>query len=166
MGAPSYFVYEGDGVSVTPRRPTVDDVGGAACEDDQDYPPDPNMPDANSWNQIGKLAACLPQVCPVAVISVTFSGGAPIVSYFAAPNLNLTSGDITPTDNGTGDTTLEWAADTFPPRNLNPAGMTLNESTAVERVSVVPGTNSVRVRTLNGAGAGVDCAFSFCLYGQ
>jgi hypothetical protein len=166
MAAAEHFVYSGS-LTEDPRRPALDDVGGASKEDDQVKPPDPvTMPCADDWNQIAQLAAYYGQVLPVAVVSVTYTTGTPVVSYFGAIDPNLTGGSVTPTDNGDGDTTLSWAADTFPATNLNPAGLTLNESTAVERMSAVPVVNGVRVRTLDGSGTGVDCAFTIYLHGQ
>jgi hypothetical protein len=160
-----YFTYEGDGASINPHRPGIADVGGAALADDQEKPPIPTeMPTADDWNQISKLATYSCRVLPVAVVSVSFSSGTPVCAYFQAINPNLTSTDITLTDNGNGDTSITWAAGTFPVRNLNAAGLTLNENAAIDEHMALPITNGVQVITESG-GAGTDCAFTVYIHG-
>ena len=165
MASPTFPVYDGDGVSVVPRRPGVDDVGGSAKEDNQKYPPNPlTMLAAADWNQVARLLVGFSRVLPVAVISVEITGGVPAISYFESVASNLVAGDITVTDNGAGDTSLTWTAGDFPVRNLNPAGLTLNEDAACDECMAIPIANGVQVITEDG-GVGTDCNFTVYLHG-
>ena len=165
MASPDHFTYDGD-AGIPRRRPGVDDVGGFAKEDDQARPPNPlTMLAAADWNQISRLLVGLSKVAPVAVISVAINAGVPTIAFFASVASNLVAGDITPTDNGAGDTSLTWAADTFPVANLYPGGLTLNENAACDEHMAIPIANGVQVVTEDG-GVGTDCDFTVYLHGQ
>jgi hypothetical protein len=168
MAAVEYDPYLGDGASIAPHLPSTENLGGTAKENDPDEPPDPvTMPDAHDHNAMAWVMAALARVAPAIIVSVDFSSGAPFVYGLTSVNVDVDSGDLSLTDNGTGDTTVEYAADTFPiVTGVRPHGLTLNDSTAVERTSAVPVSNGVRVRTLDGAGSGVDCAFTVTIQGQ
>lgn len=164
MAAPSYYVFDGDPTnSITPRRPGIDDVGGAAFIDDQAYPPDPEtMPNADSENQNEKLAVGYGKVCPVAILDFEFSGGTPAITRMTAPGFNLEAADFTVTDSGNGNTLIEWDADTLPPPVAKPRAF-VNESGPF-CVSAIPGTNSVRVRTWSNTGTATDASFTVDIY--
>jgi len=165
MAAADYYVYSGDGVAIDPHRPSLENVGGAAKEDDQAYPPDPiTMPTADDWNQIVQLVSYYSKVLPVCSVTVSFSAGAPVFTYFQALDPNLVSGDLTLTDLGNGATRISWPAGTFPTRNLYPSGLTLNADAACDEHMAIPIANGIEVYTQDG-GVGTDCAFTVCIHG-
>lgn len=143
-----------------PRRPSLEDVGGATLQDDAMYPPDPTtMPYAAQLNQLQKQAAAVGEVVPALVFSVEFTAGDPIIVSASGPRTSLVIADLTPTDNGVGDTTITWPANTFPPEVAGPE-VSINEDTgALTGGNVVAVTNGVRVRTYN-AGGPLDLAFT------
>lgn len=167
MAAVEYDPYVGDGAGIYPSLPSTENLGGTAKENDIE-PPDPvTMPDARDHNAQAWTLAAHARTVGSMVVSVAFNAGVPYVYGVTIVNSTMDSGDLTITDNGTGDTTIEWPANSFPVvTGVRPHGLTLNESTAVERMSAVPVTNGVRVRTLDGAGAGVNCAFTIVIQGQ
>jgi hypothetical protein len=147
----SWMLEAGDG---GPRRPSLADVGGATLEDDTEFPPNPaKHPYANQLNQWAKQIAAMGGVVPSLVLSVEITAGAPAVVAFSCPRDDLEISDFTETDNGTGDTTITWPADTFPPELARPT-VTINQDTgALVGGTVVSVTNGVRVRTYDGSGA-------------
>lgn len=107
MSGTEFLTYRGDVANgVNPYIPAEADMGGATKENDAEYPPDPNDPDANEWNQIVGVSAALARVSPVARIDVRYSAGAPSVFAIYAGNDEIVSGDITVVDVGTGVLTL------------------------------------------------------------
>jgi hypothetical protein len=147
----SWELAAGDG---GPRRPSLADVGGAKLEDDTKRPPNRSKhPYANQLNQWAKQIAAMGQVVPSLILSVEITAGAPAVVAFACPRGDLEIGDFTVTDNGTGDTTITWPADTLPPELTRPE-LTINQDTgALVGGTAVSVTNGVRVRTYNASGA-------------
>jgi hypothetical protein len=143
-----------------PRRPSLEDMGGATLVDDTEFEPDRSrMPYAAQLNQLQKQASAQGQVVESLVLSVEFSGGAPAVVAFTCPRTGMGIDDFTVTDNGTGDTTITWPADTFPPELTRPE-LTINQDIgAIVGGTVVAVTNGVRVRTYQAAGA-VDLHFT------
>src|SRR5262245_60676525 len=104
-----------------PRRPSLDDCGGASIQDHAQFPPDrTTMPYAAQLNQWAKQIARMGGMVPAAKFSVTFSGGTPSISQFACMPTAPEIGDFTVTDNGAGDTTITWASGTFPTSTLSP----------------------------------------------
>lgn len=143
-----------------PRRPSLDDVGGATLEDDAKYPPDRSrMPYAAMLDQLQKQAAAVGAVVESLVLSVEFSGGTPAAVAFTCPRTGLELSDFDVNDNGVGDTTITWPADTFPPELTRPE-LTINEDIG-EMVggTAVSVANGVRVRTYRASGAR-DLAFT------
>lgn len=165
MSAPDHYVYDGHaGSSTAPRRPTEADLGGTGFVDDQEYPPDPTtMPNAAMAIQQVKALAGIARVSPVAIIGVTFSGGTPSISEFRVAGTLVVAGDLTVTDNGNGDTTIEWPADTFPASSTHPA-LTLNADVDIQRQYAVRSGDSVQVVTRDGSGTGTDCDFTVFVY--
>lgn len=166
MSTPSYFTFDGDPPnSVAPRRPGIDDVGGAAKLDDQQYPPDPQtMPTAADENQAERLLVGYGKVVPAIIISVKFTAGAPVLDAFAAVGFNITTPDITFTDHADGDTSVLIATGELPPVSWKPMGLTLNEDVEIDRMRAIPVTNGVRVKTKLGAVL-TNCAFTIALSG-
>lgn len=161
--APDYLVFDGgtnpDGTVSSPRRPSTDDLGGAEKLDDDEFPPDPvEMPDAGGHNQTTKVVSRIAGMTAAAKLEVRFASGAPYVNRADGLGTAIDPDTFTPTDNGTGDTTIEWPADTFPPEVVSPNGLTLySSSTNPVTGHVEEVTNGVRVRTfVNGVAADVD----------
>lgn len=115
MTAPAYNTWNGDVASgVNPYRPAVVDMGGSSKENHLAYPPSPNEPSAEEWNQITGQIASLAMVTPAAVIHVTFSAGTPSVFAVYSQNSNLLIADVTIVDVGVGIVTLAILATKLP----------------------------------------------------
>ncbi len=147
-----------------PYRPGNTDFNGSAKVDDSENPPDPTiMPSAAEYNTLTKLMVAIGKVIPVAVISVKFAGGTPVVQFFSAPGSNVTLGTFTLTDNGIGDTTIGWPTNTFPPLVANPT-VSLNGGSPAAAPIALPLSNSVRVKTFNLAGSSTDIDYTVAVY--
>jgi hypothetical protein len=160
MAAPAQLTWD----ITPPRRPSLGDVGGATLQDHASKPPDkatmPYPDQLNQWaKQIERLAAC----SPVAVISVQFTAGVPSVELFTAMRTTLTIGDFTVDDNGNGDTTITWPANTFPPPVARPS-VTVNEFHPFLTPTVANVANGVRVKTYDNAGVATDVNFTVTVY--
>ena len=155
MAAPTYLTWDG-GDGTLPRRPSADDLGGDEKLDNDEKPPDDvEHFTAGGWNQKVKQHAALARVSAACKIEVRFDGGGvPFVNRFTAAGTLVTLGTFSPTDNGNGDTTITWPANTFPPNTISPNGLTLYSSATnpvagqVEEV-----TNGIRVRTFAWSGS-------------
>jgi hypothetical protein len=113
--APDYLTWTGDVANgVNPYRPAVVDMGGLDKENDANYPPSPNEPSAEEWNQIVAQVAAFAMVAPAAVIDVRFSGGVPTVYAIYGANPGLVIADVTVTDLGAGIVTLAIPATKIP----------------------------------------------------
>jgi len=142
-----------------PRRPTLDDVGGAGFTNDPDFPPSPAEPDADGYNQTGMLAVAAAGMVPVRGVSVRFQAGVPLVDLQA--DMRSTPAVLTLTDNGAGDTTITYPSGSYPAPVLRAAAF-LNEDVAALAPTVTIVTNGFRVRTRNSAGTLTDIAFTLC----
>lgn len=142
-----------------PRRPGINDLGDEV-ENDPVFAPKPGMPSAEMFNMLRGLAVALGGLIPVAGLSVRFSGGAPLVDLY----FDVRTSHVTPTlvDNGNGDTSITWPANTFPAPALRHGGM-LNDD-AARSITVAPITNGVRVKTRTAADSGADCAFTVLIW--
>jgi len=149
------------GGSGGPRRPSLEDVGGATLVDDDEDPPDPEtMPYAAQLNQLQMQASAQGKVCDFIAFSVQFSGGTPSIAAVTAPGTDIVIGTLSPTDFGVGNTRITWPANTFPPPLLKPTG-TINEDVGeLVGISVVPITGGVEVRTYRATGGAADLAFT------
>jgi hypothetical protein len=164
MAAPSFLTFDGgtgDAGPELPRRPSTDDLGGDDKQDNNENPPDDvEHFTAGGWNQIVKVLSALARTAAACKIEVRFSGGAPVIQRVSALGSAITTATFTPTDNGMGDTTITWPADTFPPHVCSPTGLTLfSSSTNVVDGHVEEVTNGIRVRTKSG-GAAADIPFT------
>ncbi len=158
MAAPDELTFD----IVPPRRPSLDDCGGGKLIDDAENPPDPEtMPYAAQLNQLQKQVARFGGSVAVARFSIVFNAGTPSIGQFVCLPTGPITSTFTVTDNGNGDTTISWPANTFPSSVLKPAGLTLNEDVAAQApVAWMPDANSVRVKTRNAAGTLTDIVFS------
>lgn len=142
----------------TPRRPSLDDIGGAVATDHASKPPTKGtMPYADAWNQMQRLCERLSAMSPVCGLSVTFSAGVPSVAQFTSMRTSVLIGAFTVTDNGTGDTTITWPANTFPTSTLGPI-VGLNDGHGT--VFAVLVANGVRVLSKNVANVSTDFNFT------
>jgi len=153
-----YFTYDGDpGNGVDPHRPSIDDLGTDTLEDFPGEPVDPRYGvNSEAENQRNRVGAALAKTTAPLELSVRFSAGAPFI--YKNVQLRTTSATITVTDNGTGDTSLTWPANSFPAQILEPGGC-INGDT-VGMIAIESITNGVRVRTLSSAGAAADLPFT------
>ena len=167
MAAISYDPYVGDGASIVPHLPSTANLGGTSKIDDPDYPPDPQtMPAADDFNSRAYTQAALARTTPAMVMSIAFSAGAPYVYGVTMVNSTLDSSDLSLTDNGVGDTTIEYPADSFPVvSGIRPHGLTINDDVTIDEMRAVPVANGVRVKTL-ASSSGVDAAFTVVIQGQ
>jgi hypothetical protein len=156
----------------TPRRPTLDDVGGAVLIDDPVFPPDKtSMPYADQLNQLQKLAASFGRVCPVCVIWIRIVTGTPVVYSVQAASSAVSSGTFALTDETAGRVRIEWAANTFPSPlgepEVSPTYTTDANNPALQGVSAQAEmiTNGCRIRTYRGSTDGlIDYNFRVAIY--
>lgn len=152
MSIPTISTWE---IVGTPRRPSLADLGGGAFVDDATYPPDPGtMPSAAMENQNEFQVAAVAKVMPACVICVKITAGTPSINKFSAPSGLVITGTFTVTDNGTGDTSVTWPANTFPALTFDSFGG-INGAT-IGQMSVQDIANGIRVRTANAAGVATD----------
>lgn len=164
MTAPDYPVFDGDGVSVPPRRPSLDDLGGATLIDSSDYPPDTEtMPYAGELNQWQHVQAGLARVAPAALVEIRFSGGTPSVFRVLALGSEVGTGDFALTDNGNGDTTVTVASGLLPTLALR-GSAAQTDDTEIDRIRCITvSALSWRVKTKLGA-TGTDADFVLSLW--
>lgn len=122
MSAAEEFTYDRAVIDGGAARPSIDDLGGEDWQDDADYPPPRNGEDlyADAVKQVWQQVAAAHRVLPSAIISVTFSVGVPSIASVRCCSAVLTPADFTVTDNGTGDTSITWAAGKLPPTEAEP----------------------------------------------
>ncbi len=147
-----------------PRRPALDDVGGAALIDNALRPPrGSTMPTAAQLNQWALQIQRFGGIVPVALLSVRFTAGVPSLDSFAClPTAPITA-TFTVTDTATGNTTITWPANTFPSALVKPM-VTITEDIAALAPIALLVTNGVQVKTRNAASALTDMAFTVALY--
>jgi hypothetical protein len=162
MAAIDYLSWDGD-ATTDPHRPSTDDLGGDDKLDDAEYPPDPvEHPTAAGWNQIVKQVAALARGAEAAKIEVRFVAGVPAIARASGPSSAIIPALFTVIDNGVGDTTITWPANTFPTHQCSPTGLTLLSSLLDLSGSVEEIVNGFRVRTRD-AGAFADVGFTICI---
>lgn len=162
----------------TPRRPTLNDVGGAAKENDPVLPPpDPiTMLEADQVNQWALLCQRLGGVVPLLVAFFTQSAGVYTCTLVLSPvaSLHQSQGTFPFTKVATGRITVGTNLNTLlPSTSQNPFGM-LNTGTThlatvdASRISAnyVGATNggTIGVTIDNGAGTLTDKGFAVCLW--
>lgn len=144
-----------------PRRPSLDDVGSALLADHATRPPDKStMPYADQLNQWARQIEAFGKIIGFVGFSVEFIAGAPTVVAFTCPSTLVSLSTFIETDNGAGDTTITWPANTFPPPLLRPFAFVNGASSVRIGISADPVSNGVRVYTRAAADALTDQAFS------
>lgn len=157
--SPTFLTFDGDTANgINPYRPGVNDVGGCAKLDDQNYPPDPiTMPTAADFNEMGMLLVALCKVSGAALLYVSNSGTPTITGLRAAGSLIQIS-DFTVTDNGPGDTTITCPSTKIvQPFACLPFTQKAGDYRASGRLNGLG--NGVRVETRNNAGTLSDADF-------
>lgn len=155
-----------------PRRPSLDDLGGAAKQDDAEFPPDPTtMPTAQNWNAFARSLEAWGKVVPFLVVQIDMLSGTPTLvdaqsvrSTFTLTYLQGIVGLLV--DNGAGDTTFDytslvgqWVPPTRPPQ-VDLIGATGARYPGVSQ----PTATSVRIVTQSGTGVAVDFSFTLTLW--
>jgi hypothetical protein len=163
MATPKYFVFDGDpNNGVSPRRPGIDDVGGAQKQNDAEFLPDPDMPDADDDNQHQKLIVGLSKVATMAVIYVKFVSGVPTIFGIRAPGSALIASDFTVTDVATGKVKLACPGSKLvPPLYARAFPQATGNNTALAYVSGSGEEITIEVRTA-GTLADVDFVAEWC----
>lgn len=160
MAAPAELTWDID----PPRRPSLDDVGGATLQDHASKPPDkatmPYADQLNQWaKQVERLAACI----PVAILSIHFDTGTPSVKLFTAMRTTVEISDFTVTDNGNGDTTITWPANTFPTPVTYPM-VSINDDGHWLAPVAFNVANGVQVKTYDSGAGATDADFTVAVY--
>ncbi len=155
--APDQLTWDMD----VPRRPSLEDLGGATLENDTRFPPDKRrMPYAEQLNQWAKQLERLALLAPVADFEVQFSGGVPVLSSFRANRTNLVLADLTITHVGTGIVEITWAKtdglgnpiQVFPaPRRSPQAHLAEDVAACAPFAANITGGVSVKMRDQTGA---------------
>ncbi len=163
MSTPTYYVFDGDpDNAVNPRRPGIDDVGGAQKVNDAEYLPDPDMPDADDDNQHQRLLVGLCKVADGAKIYVKFISGTPTVFGIRAVGSALVAGDFTVTPVATGKFKISCPATKIVPPFFGKAfSQATGDNSANAYVSGSGAELTVEVRT-GGTLANVDCVVEWC----
>jgi hypothetical protein len=162
MSGIDYFSFEGDGATIGPHRPSLDDIGGDEKINDTAHPPGPEGPSAEEWNERARLIAAMAMICPTLAVTVDFASGAPFYAKFWCINSTVESTTVTLADNGVGDTSITYPASKLPASKLDPI-VVMNENTAATSISAEfdEATRTIRVRTWDeSSAAGVDTRFT------
>lgn len=157
----SYYTYDGSiAEGKNPHRPSTDDVGFNDLENKANNPPNPRThPTAEAWNQKSDQIVGLGRMATMLRITVTFSGGTPSVNAYAMIGNNTVV--LTPVDNGTGDTSVTWPANSYPAFLTEPWGATCNTALGIIRANSI--TNGVRVRTTTHDNTASDIGWTVCV---
>jgi hypothetical protein len=155
-----------------PRRPSLADLGGAAKQDDAQFPPNPlTMATAQNWNAFARSIEAWGKVVPFLVVTVDMLSGTPTLvgvqsvrSTFTLSYLQGIVGLLV--DNGPGDTTFDYTsiANQFPPPTRAPQ-VDLSGSTPVRYPAVYqPTLTSIRIETESAGGAATDISFTLTIW--
>jgi hypothetical protein len=153
MSAPGVSTFDLD----TPRRPELDDLGGAQKLDDAEFPPDPEtMPCAAEYNTFAHLLRAYGRALASVVLSIE-GGAAPFVAGLRAPGTRIVPATFVVNRNAPGDVTITWPPRTLP-ASLTAPSATINEDGAFT-IAAFAVPNGVRVKTHEG-GTPKDAAFT------
>lgn len=152
-----------------PHRADLTELGGGAKENDAIHKPDPiKMPTAEDFNQFSKQLAGINRVMPLALVWIRITAGTPAVFAVQAPGSGVVIADFTLTDEGAGQTLIEWTTGTggkLPGAIGVKASQT--DDTEIDRIRAIlttSGSNpAARVKTKLGAVA-TDCNFCLEIY--
>ena len=146
----------------TPYRPGTNDFNGNAKTDAIDRPDPVTMPNAPEWTELCALAIAYGRVISAAKVSVKYVTGSPALDSFCAPGSNVVSGTFTIARTGggaaSGDISITWAANTFPPQSVQPSARLNGTTPGIICCSSI--TNGVRVVTQDHTGAATDLPFT------
>lgn len=150
MAAINYYPHDAD----APQRISTEDLGGDQKINETGYAPGVDEPGADEWNNLVRMCSALDKMTPLAI--VTLDGAAsPAITAVKAKRTTIAAADFTVTDNGAGDTTIEWAAALLAPQTMEPRGYVHGTTPHVVCASA-PTALSVRVVTTTHAGAAAD----------
>jgi hypothetical protein len=132
---PTFCTFDGapDG-SVYPYRPGVDDMGGAAFEDDAQFPPRKReQVAAGDINQIEELVVRACRMVPAAKFDITYNSSGLSLNGFKSVNSTLTRDDVTlssVTHPTLGPSIrVGWAVHKLPPATVGPTVTMISNST-------------------------------------
>lgn len=154
MAAATTYPYD----DATPTTPSIEALGGSDKIDDAKAPPGQDEPEAGAWNNLVRIAAASCRMLPLATVEISFAAGAPYVSGVTSMRTSIAAADFSLTDNGVGDTTIEWAATLLPPMTKAPK-VYVNGTTVGASCASAPTALSVQVVTEH-SGAAADLPFT------
>ncbi len=147
-----------------PHRPTLDELGGGAKENDPEFAPDPvKHPRAQEFNQFSRQFAAIGKITPLAKLHIRFASGVPTIEAVQSPGSNVLAADFHLVDTAAGNTLIWWttgAGGKLPPTTGFPeATVAQDGDTTITAVyESVSGNPGVRVRTRT-AGTLADASF-------
>lgn len=155
MSSPPYSPLDGSvALSVSPYRPTVADIGGAVFTNSLTNPPDPSTdPNANDWNNIGKLAVAAANVSPWAVVSVTQSAGTYTKVGLVCLNSNVLIASVTLTKTGTGVVAVDLPTGSMPSSAIAPRAYSNTSGVSATAVASAHGAIVTLLTSSTGAAA-------------
>ena len=143
MSETSVSTYE----QLPPRRPSLEDMGGGAFENDTEFAPSPGDPSAHDVNQMAKQCVALAALSAAVAIHVTFSGGTPSISSVQAVRSDLVAASFTVTDNGAGDTSITHTGGLLPTATFPAFAQQVDDVEIDRGPRVAPITNGWRIKT-------------------
>lgn len=148
------------------RRPSLEDVGGAACLDDTSKPPprDGSHLYANLVNQLQRQVQAMAKMVPAARITILNPAGTPTLNLLESPGSTLVGADFTITTGGTGIVNISWTAGKLPPVGTGPTGSVVYQSgSALGFGAIQSSATSIQVRTTE-AGALANLPFVVAIH--
>lgn len=124
----------------------------------------PDFPDSAEFMQIARQVLAAATMIPVATVDIAMTLGTPSVANYRTVRVvanDIDIGDIVVTDNGSGDTSIEFPANVFPSSIRNPRAVVTGNNPSEICAESIP--NGVRVYTKSG-GAPVDRPFSVDIF--
>lgn len=142
------------------RRPSLADVGGAAKENDAEFPPNPvTDPTAEEHNFFARAVQGYGRVVASAVLRIEFSAGAPFVHSVKSPRSSLLVSSFALTDAGTGTTNIGWSAGVLPPVEMLPHAWVIVDGAFLQPTVTMLSGQSFVVKTRGSGGALVGVPF-------
>lgn len=147
------------------HRPTIDELGGGAYQNDPIKPPLAGHPSAEMFNQATKQIVALAGMAPSLKIQVEFFAGAPVITQLVGLGTLITASNFislggTVTDNGNGDTSITCPPALIPAQLTRASGLTVVEDVEIDRQRIVPIANGWRIITKLGT-VGTNAAVVF-----
>lgn len=158
MSSPTTCVFD----LVPPNRPGINDVGGGQKVNDGTISDPAGMPDATEDNQKSNLIVRYGMVVPVEKITVHFAAGVPSINKASGVITLVVIATFTVTDNGVGDTSITWPANTFPPAIADPDAKLTGATVGMIACESI--ANGVRIRTKDGTNVAADLPFNVDIF--